>query len=213
MTPMLHLHLIRHPKPAIDPALCYGQLDVDVAADPVGLADLGHRLRALLPLIHAGLPFYSSPLQRCRKLAEAIAPSHPPQLDKDWAEINFGDWEGQPWSTIGATTLDAWAADIGGYVPPGGESAHAVQARAIAAVQRLTQAMQANTQQEAIIVTHTGIIRLLLAHWLGLGTERWLQLQPDYASITTVALPVIDPAQPPAMPSPTLPRLLRFNCV
>lgn len=203
------LHLIRHPKPAIDPAICYGRRDVDVAADPAVLAELASHLRTLLPCIQPDLPFCSSPLQRCRKLAQAIAPAQPLRLDPDWAEINFGDWEGQPWASIGASTLDAWAADIGGYVPPGGESAHAVQRRALAAVARLTATMQANGQHEAVIVTHAGVIRLLLAHWLGLGMARWLQLQPDYASVTTVALPVPDPA----MPAATLPRLLRFNCV
>jgi hypothetical protein len=53
------LHLVRHPKPAIAPGICYGQLDIsaeNVAAVAIGLRD------ELPP----GLPVWSSPLQRCR---------------------------------------------------------------------------------------------------------------------------------------------------
>ena len=61
----MQVFLIRHPRPLIAEGICYGCLDID-CEDPLPIAE---RLRAQLP---AGTPIISSPLQRARKLAEAI---------------------------------------------------------------------------------------------------------------------------------------------
>jgi alpha-ribazole phosphatase len=39
---------------------------------------------------------------------------------------------------------------------------------------------------EAIVVTHAGVIRVLLAHWRGLPPSEWPQLVIDYGSRTTL---------------------------
>ena len=167
------LHLIRHPPPLIDAGVCYGRLDV---AAEKGAA-LVARLRGELP---AGLPVWSSPLRRCRALAEALHQA--PLLDERLAEMDFGAWEGRPWDAVPRAELDAWAADVGGYAPPGGESPRAVQQRALAFVAELTV-------PEAVVVTHAGVIRMLLAHWRDLPPERWRELQFAYGSCTRVRVP------------------------
>ena len=93
--------------------------------------------------------------------------------------MSFGDWEGRLWDAIPRHELDAWAADVTGYSPPGGESPRALQVRALDFVASLTL-------QEAVIVTHAGVIRTLLAHWLELDDSQWLSVSPDYLSVTTV---------------------------
>lgn len=95
--------------------------------------------------------------------------------------MNFGEWEGRPWHEIPRHQLDAWADDVMGYAPPGGESPAAVQRRALDFVAGLNV-------PEAVIVTHAGVIRMLLAHWQGLPAAHCLALKFDYASVTTVAL-------------------------
>jgi alpha-ribazole phosphatase len=164
------LQLIRHPKPQIDPGICYGQLDI---LAEIEMADLA-RLRAEL---QPGLPVWSSPLLRCRKLAKQLHPQ--PNIDERLAEMNFGDWEGRPWEDIPRHELDAWAADLAGYAPPGGESPRALQRRALAFVASLNV-------PEAAIVTHAGVIRTLLAHWLDLADDDWLTVAPEFLSVTTV---------------------------
>lgn len=164
------LHLIRHPKPVIEAGICYGRLDVP-AENVVATA------ANLLPLLPAGLPVWSSPLQRCRALAEALHAQ--PVLDERLAEMNFGQWEGRPWDAIDRADLDAWAADVAGFVPPGGESAGQLQQRALAFVASLEV-------PEAVLVTHSGVIRVLLAHWRGLPPAAWLSLDFPYGSLTTV---------------------------
>lgn len=166
----MRLHLIRHPKPSIEPGICYGQLDILAKIETADVA----RLHVKLP---PGLPVWSSPLLRCRQLAEQFHPQ--PIIDARLAEINFGDWEGRPWDDIPRHELDTWAADVAGYAPPGGESPRALQLRALDFVASLTV-------PEAVIVTHAGVIRTLLAHWLELADGEWLSVSPDYLSVTTV---------------------------
>ena len=64
---------------------------------------------------------------------------HPmPKIDDRLAEMNFGDWEGRPWDSIPRLEIDAWAADVAGYAPPGGESPRDLQRRALDFVASLT---------------------------------------------------------------------------
>jgi alpha-ribazole phosphatase len=167
------LHLIRHPKPIVEQGVCYGRLDL-AAESPAAAAA---RLRDEMP---AGLPLWSSPLRRCRALAEQLHVQ--PVLDERLVEMDFGTWEGKRWDDIPRHELDAWAADVAGYAPPGGESPLGLQQRALAFVATLTV-------PEAVIVTHAGVIRTLLAHWQGLPPARWTELVFDYASCTRVEVP------------------------
>lgn len=151
------LHLVRHPKPLVDAGICYGRLDIPAE----NAAAAAERLRAELP---PDLPLWSSPLRRCRQLAEQLHPA--PMFDDRLVEMDFGRWEGQAWDAIPRSELDAWAADIAGYAPPGGESPRQLQERALDFIAGLDV-------PEAVIVTHGGVIRVLLAHWRKLPPARW----------------------------------------
>lgn len=169
----MFLHLIRHPKPLIEAGICYGQHDCP-AEDAVSAAGV------LLAELPAGLPLWTSPLIRCRALAEHLHPQ--PIVDDRLAEMGFGAWEGRRWDDIPRSELDAWAADVAGYAPPGGESPCDLQRRALDFVASLDVS-------EAVIVTHAGVIRTLLAHWQGLPPERWTELNFAYGSCTVVEVP------------------------
>jgi alpha-ribazole phosphatase len=95
--------------------------------------------------------------------------------------MDFGAWEGRPWDAIPRPELDAWAADVAGYAPPGGESPLALQRRALEFVASLSL-------PEAVIVTHAGVIRTLLADTQGLPPARWTELVFDYGSCTRLLL-------------------------
>lgn len=167
------LHLIRHPKPIVEPGICYGRLDISAE----NVAAVAERLQTELP---PGLPVWSSPLRRCRQLAECLHAQ--PVFDERLVEMDFGAWEGRPWAEISRAELDAWAADVAAYAPPGGESPRALQRRALDFVASLSV-------PEAVIVTHAGVIRTLLAAELGLPPARWTELVFDYASCTRLVLP------------------------
>ncbi len=167
----LTLYLIRHPRPLIAAGICYGQLDVE-AENPAPIVE---RLRAELP---PGLPVWSSPLQRCRTLAEALHPA--PQIDTRLMELNFGAWEGRPWDAVPRAELDAWAADVAGYASPGGESPRQLQARVLDFVAGLGTG-------EHVLVTHAGVIRTLLAQAAGESIADGLRRTADYGSLTRLA--------------------------
>lgn len=168
----LTLYLVRHPEPDIAPGICYGRLDVPARQFDVAAA----RLRTELP---AGLPVWSSPLQRCRALAEALHPA--PLFDARLQEMDFGRWEGVPWDLVSRAELDAWAGNVAGYAPPQGESALDVQGRVLAFVSGLESS-------EAILVTHAGVIRTLVAASQALPPEEWCSLEFAYASLTKLEM-------------------------
>ena len=89
----MQLHLIRHPRPAIEPGICYGQSDIGLAESALEVAT---RLKPLLPDAYT---VHASPLLRARLLAEALGT---PTLDERLKEIHFGDWEGRSFESIGS---------------------------------------------------------------------------------------------------------------
>lgn len=189
------LFLIRHPQPLIEPGICYGQLDVP-AENPAATAE---RLRAgLRPALPPAVSLWSSPLRRCRELAEnlaehlaAAAPGRRASLgiDARLMEMNFGAWEGRPWDSIPRGELDAWAADVDGYAPPGGESPAMLRRRALAFVADLPAGAH-------LVVTHAGIIRVLQAHAAGDDLAMRLPPAAAYGSVTRLVFSVMPAASP-----------------
>lgn len=164
------LHLVRHPRPRVAPGICYGRLDVAAESDAAAL----DRLCARLP---PGLPVWSSPLRRCLDLAEQLHPS--PAVDARLAEMDFGTWEGRPWDEVPRAELDAWAADVAGYAPPGGESPRQLQ-------ERVLEFLAGLEVGEAVLVTHGGVIRVLEAYVTGRPIAANLARVAGYGTVTTL---------------------------
>lgn len=153
----MRLYLVRHPEPDIEPGICYGRFEVDVARDRNAVALAG--LKTALPL---RVPLFSSPASRCAGLAAMLAEAlecGSPVFDARLAEIHFGTWEMRRWNEIPRTEIDAWAADPVHYRPGGGETVREAAQRVCAFHAGL---LRSSTEQ-AIVVCHAGTIRLLLA--------------------------------------------------
>lgn len=158
----MRLLLVRHPRPDLDPGLCYGSSDVAVPQQE--MIEVRDALReAGLP---GALPTYASPLSRCAGLAHALAPRQL-HLDARLVEMDFGAWEMRSWDDIPRAEVDAWAADLLHYRPGGGESVLDV-ARRVAA---FLDALRGAGQHEALVICHAGTIRLLYALHKGLPLE------------------------------------------
>lgn len=164
----MRLYLIRHPPPAVAPGTCYGATDLPLANDPAPLAET---LKALLP---RDVPVYSSPLERCRHLAERLHPA--PVFDDRIREIDFGDWEMQPWDSLDRALLDAWAADPFNFRPPGGER--------VTDLRRRVAACLAELPDEAVLVTHAGVIKVCAAELA--GEADWFSLHFDYGKASLI---------------------------
>lgn len=164
----MRLWLIRHPPPAVPPGTCYGATDLPLADDPAMHAD------ALRPLLPPDAPLYASPLARCRLLAERLHPQ--PICDDRIREIDFGEWEMQPWDSLDRRLLDAWAADPFHFCPPGGEAVASLRARVTAFLAELPEA--------AVLVAHAGVIKVCAA--VLAGEEDWFALRFDYGRVSLI---------------------------
>ncbi|HBZ05752.1 MULTISPECIES: histidine phosphatase family protein [Massilia] len=158
----MRLLLVRHPRPGVDPGLCYGSSDVVAPAHET--ARVRDALRAAgLP---GTMPTYASPLERCAALARSLDPS-PLRFDARLAEMDFGAWELRSWDTIARSEIDAWADDLLHYRPGGGESVLDVARRVAAFLDDMRAELRGARQPQALVICHAGTMRLLRALFTG----------------------------------------------
>ncbi len=151
----LMLFAIRH-APTDVAGRCVGQTDVPTTIEADEAAE-----RALAALAGRTVgSIWTSPLARCRGLAERLAAAMSADLhvDERLLEADFGEWEGRRWADIEATDgmrLAEWMASWVQTAPPGGESAALLQAR----VHRWWSAL--DPQGHRLLVAHAGVVRAL----------------------------------------------------
>lgn len=150
----MEIYLIRHTTPAVPRGVCYGQSDIDVTDSFMEEASV---IQQHLPA--AVLAVYSSPLQRCTKLAGHLFPQHGIQLHEDLMEINCGEWELKKWDDINKDDLDPWMNDLLNVRIPGGESYTDLYLRCVDSFQQLFR-----QEKPAAIIAHGGVIRSILSH-------------------------------------------------
>ncbi|MEL6416224.1 MAG: alpha-ribazole phosphatase [Pseudomonadota bacterium] len=148
------LILLRHTTPDVAPGTCYGQTDLDTAAT---FETEAAAAREALPAFDR---IVSSPLLRCRKLADFVSAKTglPVVSDPRLMEMDFGTWEGRAWAEIERSEIDAWAADFYHARPHGGESVAILQDRVRDALDDLR-----GRDTSTLIVSHAGVIRAALA--------------------------------------------------
>lgn len=175
---MFTLYLIRHTTPHIAPGICYGQLDIGVTGSFEKEANDVLRWLPPVELI------ITSPLQRARRLAEHLAQAQRCELRSDarLMEKHFGAWEGRAWNDIARREIDAWAADVSGYVPPGGESAQQLMQRVQTCLHSVTQLPQRNIA----LIAHGGSIRAILAQIGGVALTDTLNWKIEYGAVVGV---------------------------
>lgn len=177
---LCRLHLFRHAEVlGASERRCRGQADV-----PLSEAGRAHSARAAAWFARThGTPdrVLSSDLSRCLDLARAISPAAEPVPAV--REQAMGEWDGRTWadlSTADPAGTTAYWADYVGARPPGGESYGDVYARVV----RWWEEQE--LEGDVVLVTHIGVIRALLCHWLGLGPGQALRWAPPYASYSRV---------------------------
>jgi alpha-ribazole phosphatase len=147
--------LVRHPPVLGGEGLCYGRLDLPLANPEVDIPDLVARLEPM-----RGATIWTSPLSRCRLVAEALAlawDGAAVQVDARLVEMSFGDWEGMRWGDVQRTELEAWAADLSGFALPGGETGAAL-------VERVTEVwgIIKGYPGGQVVVSHGGPLKVMI---------------------------------------------------
>jgi len=171
------LILVRHGQTAANAAgLFLGR------ADPP-LTDLGRRQADALA---AALPrpgrVISSPLARAQQTAAAFGV--PVELDERWIEMDYGDLDEQPVTSLAATAWQRWRADVN-HAPEGGESLAAVGRRVRQACAELAADA---APMNVVVVSHVSPIKAAIAWALGTGDEIAWRMYVNDAAVCRIAI-------------------------
>lgn len=186
------LYLVRHTAVAVAPGLCYGRTEVPLAATFEAEAA---SVRAALPTLLPGV-VHTSPRERCRRLAQILAPSVPApsiQVDARLAELDFGQWEGSLWNALPRAEVERWCAGFVEEGPPDGESFRGLAARATQFAVAVTAASDGAT---VVAVTHAGVVRALLAWAQGVPLVDAFWIDVPYGSVHRFDPPFPAPLAP-----------------
>jgi broad specificity phosphatase PhoE len=186
------LLLLRHAEPEEDSrGRCYGSLDVGLSPDGLEHADrLARELTGLS--IDAA---YSSPRRRALDTATPIAAVHGlvPEVDDRLRELDFGHLEGRLYEEIERSEPElfrGWMDTPTEVSFPGGESYDDLRRRAVAACDEIR-----GRHACALVVTHGGVVRAVVAEWLAIPAAAIFRLDQSYGGLTVVewidATPVV----------------------
>jgi len=134
----------------------------------------------------------ASPLARSRALAERLARDRdlPLRIDGDWAELDFGDWDGRPVAELRADPavaahLDAFYRDADAPGPPNGECWRTLEARTARALDRL---LEQEGGASALVVAHGGPMRAILSLACGLPFACTWSFRIDHGTRITLSV-------------------------
>jgi probable phosphomutase (TIGR03848 family) len=130
----------------------------------------------------------TSPLQRCRETAQAIADRRPGQKveeDERLGECEYGDWTGQTLTDLQKDPLWPVVQQHPSAVTfPGGESMLDMQHRAVSAVREHNARLGKDATY--LICSHGDVIKAIVADSLGLHLDQSQRIQVDPCSLTVI---------------------------
>lgn len=171
----MDIFLIRHTKADTEIGLCYGQSDVPLAGSFKAEAQA---VLEKLPELSEGCLVFSSPLTRCKKLAQTFR--MPFKTDDRLLELDFGDWENCRFNDVDDGLLKDWTENFVSVPPPNGETFNDLCRR----VGHFWDELVVTTQTDQILlVTHAGVIRALLVNILQLPPVNAFKFRVDTGSV------------------------------
>lgn len=201
---MLRLYLIRHGQTEWNTNGRYqGQSDIPLTERGIEQAKAlasnfeqtylgGKKLEAI----------YSSDLQRARRTAELVAEKVglPVELEPDFRELSFGDWEGLTHAQIAA----GWEEGFKNFFThpdllkiPNGETFQQLQDRAVRGIRRIEAKHQAKGEEHyAAVFCHGAVLRALLAYFLGMPLANVWRIRQFNTAVNIVRLEAEEDAAP-----------------
>lgn len=125
---------------------------------------------------------YSSSLQRCDHTARQIAGKMTIINADALNEIHMGEWDGKTFEEIKTHYPEEFkkrGEGLSFYRPPGGESFQDLSDRALAFFNEILT----KRKKKTLIVTHAGVIRVILCHVLNLPFKDLFQIKPAYGEL------------------------------
>ena len=183
---MRHIYILRHVESEANRA-SVGLGRTDSPPTELGLRQIAATAEALSsePITR----ILSSPLQRARLLAEAIAKPHglAAESREELIELDVGELEGLDWAVTReryGDFLRSWRGDDAAAIPmPGGESLLDVHLRAHPLLDEL---IADPGDGAALIVSHNFVVRMLLVHAMDMPVRAWRRFDVGLAGLTTL---------------------------
>jgi alpha-ribazole phosphatase len=176
----MDITLIRHTKVETEQGVCYGKSNVSLGPSfEQELIIIANKIQ--------GIGFdviYSSPLLRCRKLAESLFPNKIIIYDDRLMEMDFGEWEGLKWDDIfNSEEGKVFFSDYVNTICPGGESYTTL-------IERIkTFYLEIKTKHKGnkiAIVTHGGPIRAFMYIIKKIPQEKTFETKVDYGEMIRI---------------------------
>ncbi|MCW9035242.1 MAG: histidine phosphatase family protein [Rhodospirillales bacterium] len=179
------LYLVRHAVVTVSNGKLYGQEDLPCdTSDKKKLAFLAERLPKEAVWV-------VSNLQRTVQTAKAVSETGDfalPSLivEPDLAEQHFGSWQGLTWDEITEksehTVQEFWRRPSA-ICPPDGESFEDLRARVDPVVSKL---LDDYNGKDIVFSIHGGTVRAILAHALGIASDKAVNIVIDNLSLSTL---------------------------
>ena len=174
----------------------HGQTNSNVTGFYMGRSDedldeAGHTQALRLSSRLSGWPVasvYTSPLRRAYTTAAILAEPHMLELNllDDLIELGLGDWQGLHMDEIKRRWPDVWQQsriDPSEVIMPNGERFRQVTERAVRAFQSI---VGSNPGKQVVMVTHEAIVKVIVAHVLGVSNSMYRRFEVNNASLSVV---------------------------
>ncbi len=157
----------------------------DLALTETGLDQARLWRRQLAPIRFSKI--FTSDLPRCLDTAAIVAEEQSASILEvpEFREINLGRWQGVEVDEIRRLYPEEYerrSRDIANFRPPGGESFSDLSGRVVPLFEQITEGLDGRV----LIVSHSGVIRVILCRVLGLSLDNVLKLELDYGSLSVV---------------------------
>ena len=174
----MEIVLVRHTTPKVEQGILYGQTDLDVVPSfPEEVKAIQNKMPNC-----EGFRVFSSPLRRCKLLAEALVSDHDRiEFDDRLKELYYGEWENTAWTDLPKEPSARWLADFVNTSAPGGESFIKFYERVSAFWDQLQE-----EPEDTLIISHSGVLHAIVAHVLEIPLENVFGLKMGYGQIVKI---------------------------
>jgi len=132
---------------------------------------------------------YASPLERTMETAEAIQKHHPHlhiQQHAGIGEVHYGDWQGKSIAVLQSRKMWHVIQEYPSRATfPNGEAMRDVQTRAVDTIEQIATK---HPREQVVVVSHADVIKMVLAHFLGMHLDAFQRIVVAPASISSLSL-------------------------
>jgi probable phosphomutase (TIGR03848 family) len=159
--------------------------------EDVHLSEKGREQADAVAVMLAGIRFkavYSSPIDRTVETARPIAARHDlgVKVRRNLGEVDYGTWTNRSFRSLARTKLWTTVQRYpSGARFPHGETLREVQTRAVTEMEKL---VAQHPKQAICCVSHADVIRLAVAHFMGIHIDLFQRIVIGPASVSVVGL-------------------------